>query len=281
LDIILSHAGKPLYGGLLAWKITHTGGGFHVEGSEQVTGPLAGGYPPSIARFIFDVPPTEKAMMLTCDVILETGQQTIRNVWPLWVFPEVTTWPEGIGICDPAGVLVEQRADLWDAAVRVDGPASDLRVLITTVLNAEVIDFLRGGGSVLLWQNGDRPLPAVPGPFWRGGTKVIADHPVMNAIPHAGFVDMQFYGLATPWALDTARLDVLPDSTSLRGLLRRLDNGQFTVADYLIEGRVGSGHLFATTLRFQGGLGDQPAGLRFNLAGRWLLSQILQAMVSG
>jgi hypothetical protein len=64
-------------------------------------------------------------------------------------------------------------------------------------------------------------------------------------------------------------------------LLRRLDNSQFTITDYLIEAHVGAGHLFASTLRFQGGLGDQPAGLRLNLAGRWLLRQILQAMMPG
>jgi hypothetical protein len=280
LDVVLSHAGKPLSGGTLGWKIT--GSGFHAEGYEQINGPLAGGYPRSITRLAFDAPHADQALMLTCEVTLDTGGQMIRNVWPLWVFPEASAWPEGIGVLDPAGSLAAQRADLWETAARVDRPGPETRVLITSVLNADVLDFLRGGGPVLLWQNGDHPLPAVAGPFWRGGTKVIADHPVMNSIPHAGFVDLQFYGLATPWALDTARLgDVLPDITGMRWLLRRLDTHVFTVADYLIEARVGAGRLFATTLRFQGGLGDQPAGLRFNVAGRWLLSRILRALLLG
>ncbi|MBI5957759.1 MAG: hypothetical protein HY866_03420 [Chloroflexi bacterium] len=279
LDVALSHTGRwPLSGGVLTWRIS---GEFRAEGTEQVIGPLEGGYPHSIARFIFDAPFTDRALLLRCEITLETGEQTIRNDWPLWVFPEVSDWPQGIGILDPAGTLVEQRADLWSTAARVERPGSETRVLITSALNSDVIDFLRGGGSVLLWQNSDQPLPAVTGPFWRGGTKVIADHPVMNALPHAGFVDLQFYGLATPWALDTSRLDsVLPGISDQRWLLRRLDNSQFTVADYLFEARVGAGRLFATTLRFQGGLGDQPAGLRFNLAGRWLLYQILLALSS-
>jgi hypothetical protein len=279
LDVVLSHAGRPLPGRVLTWKLAQTGGGFYAEGAEQVIGPLVGGHPRRIAQFIFDAPQTDTALMLQCEVILDTGEQRIRNGWPLWVFPEVHAWPEGISVLDPTGTLVEQRADLWNVAARVDRPGLETQVLITSVLNLGVIDFLRGGGAVLLWQDGDRPLPAVAGPFWRGGTKVIADHPVINALPHAGFVDLQFYGLATPWVLDTNRLpDVLPDLTGMRWLLRRLDNLQFTVADYLIEARVGSGRLFATTLRFQGGLGDQPAGLRFNLAGRWLLYQVLQAL---
>jgi hypothetical protein len=279
LDVVLSHTGKPLPAGELTWRIA--GGDFAAQGSLRVSGPLPGGSPRSIARFVFDVPPISQPLMLVCDITLETGGQTIYNHWPLWVFPEVSAWPDGIAVFDPSGVLTEQRADLWAAAARVDRPGSAAQVLISSTFNADVADYLRDGGSVLVWQTGDSPFPAVTGPFWRGGTKIIADHPLMNALPHAGFVDMQYYGLATPWALDTQRLiERFPDITTVHWLLRRLDNFQFTTADYLIEAQVGSGRLVATTLRFQGGLGDQPASLRFNLAGRWLLYQVLRALSS-
>jgi hypothetical protein len=102
----------------------------------------------------------------------------------------------------------------------------------------------------------------------------------MAALPHAGFVDLQFYGLATDWAFDTDKLtSVLPDATNVQSLLRRLDARQFTVTDYLIEAQVGAGRLIASTLRFQGGAGDQPAGLQFQLAGRWLLYHLLSALL--
>ncbi len=115
--------------------------------------------------------------------------------------------------------------------------------------------------------------------FWPNALKIIGDHPVMNAMPHAGFVDMQFYGLGTDWALDTGQLPrALPGLTEMRSLLRRLDTGQFTVADYLIEAQIGAGWLIASTLRFQGGMGDQPFGLRGQVAGRWLLYQLLQRL---
>ncbi|MEW6577894.1 MAG: hypothetical protein AB1435_01740 [Chloroflexota bacterium] len=280
LDLILAHAGTPLLGGTITWRIAQVGGGLLAEGALPVGRPLAAGAPRSLARLTFDVLPTDRAMSLTLEAALETGGGGIRNTWSLWVFPAVTAWPEGIAVLDPTGALTEQRADLWDVAARVDALVPGASVLITTVLTPAVLDFVRGGGSALVWQNGDRPIPAIAAPFWRGGTKLIADHPVMNAMPHAGFVDLQFYGVATPWALDTSRLArVLPDATQVRGLLRRLDNSKFSVADYLIEARLGAGRLFATTLRFQGGLGDQPAGLKFNLAGRWLLYQIVQALI--
>lgn len=280
LDFVLAHTGKPLPGGLLRWRIRGVEGSGVVEGSERVPGPLPGGRPRSIARVLFDVPPATQAQMLDLEVWLETAAGTIGNAWPLWVFPEITAWPSGITVIDPAGTLSEPRADLWEVARFADRPDAGTKILISTVLNRDVLDYLRAGGATLLWQTGERPLPAVSGPFWRGGTRLIADHPVMEALPHAGFVDMQFYGLATPWILDTGRLaEALPGLEDFRWLLRRLDNGQFTVGDYLVEARIGAGRLFATTLRMQGGLGDQPAGLRFNLAGRWLLSRLLSALV--
>ncbi len=205
----------------------------------------------------------------------------IHNMWSLWVFPAVTAWPEGVGLVDPAGTLAGLD-DFAQAAQRF-GPGEPItaRALVTSDLTPAVRDYLHAGGAVLLLQMGDRPLPARPLTFWRESIKLIADHPIMAAFPHEGLVDMQFYGLASEWALDLARLsDVLPEALDVRHALRRLDARQFTLADYLSEMRVGAGRLIATTLRVQGGLGDQPAGLRFNLAGRWLLHVILRHLVT-
>jgi len=135
---------------------------------------------------------------------------------------------------------------------------------------------------VLLIQHGDRPLPARAVPFWREGITLIGDHPALAAMPHDGVLDLQFYGLATDRALDATRLaDVLPDAAKVRAPLRRLDARQFDVTDYLLDMRLGAGRLAATTLRFQGGMGDQPVGLRAHLAGRWLLYTLLRDLAGG
>jgi len=67
----------------------------------------------------------------------------------------------------------------------------------------------------------------------------------------------------------------------VRAPLRRLDARQFDVTDYLLDMRLGAGRLAATTLRFQGGMGDQPVGLRAHLAGRWLLYTLLRDLAGG
>jgi hypothetical protein len=278
LDVILAHAGPPLPGGELRWQVIHADGSPYAAGIGSAVGPLSGGRPQSLMRITFDAPHTTEALTLRFEAVLETAGRLIQNSWPLWVFPVVAEWPPDIGLLDPLGSLTGLD-DLWSAALRLDRPASDIGVLLTTVLTDEVLGFLRDGGSVLLLQHGDRPLPVVNEPFWRVGIKLIGDHPVMNAFPHNGFVDLQFSGLATDWVLDTGRLPtVLPDVANVRPLLRRLHTAQFTVADYLIEAQVGSGRLIASTLRFQGGMGDQPVGLRAQVAGRWLLYSLLKSL---
>ena len=276
LDLIVSHAGPPLPGGELAWEVRRDDGTLLDAGTLPVPGPLAGGRPRSLGRIAFDAPDAGRAETLRFDLALYNETIQVRNTWPLWVFPPVTAWPEGIALLDPAGCLAGLD-DLAAGARRVARPDGAARVLIASDLTGDVLAFLREGGAVLLLQNSDGPLPAEGGPFWRNSIKFIGDHPVMDAFPHDGIVDLQFYGLASEWALLTDRaVEALPEAGAPRALLRRMSANQFTLSDYLVEIPVGRGRLIASTLRFQGGEGDQPFGLRDHLAGRWLLWNLLQ-----
>ena len=284
LDVILSHAGGPLPGGALVWRITGTDGTAIASGMATINGPLAGGRPCALTRIAFRTPPREVAAMLMLEVTLDvSGHQHCANRWPLWVFPAVSVWPQGIGLLDPGNALLGLDDLCASAAILEPGaPIAGISILITSVLSAEVRDYLHRGGAVLLLQHGPRPIPAAPCPFWREGVALIADHPVMNAIPHEGVLDVQFYGLATDYAFAADGLvSVLPEATDVRPLMRRLAVRAFTVSDHLVEARVGAGRIIASTLRFEGGAGDQPAGLRFHPAGRWLLQAILRHLLDG
>ena len=59
-------------------------------------------------------------------------------------------------------------------------------------------------------------------------------------------------------------------------LMKRLDAREFYVHDYLIEGRVGDGHLLACALRLQGGDGAQPMTLARNVAGYALMHEMIR-----
>ncbi len=279
LEIILSHTGAPVQNGKLIWEAKRDDGQILGEGTQYVASILPASRPSIIGYITFDAPTSAEAITLRLDVILEAGTRQVRNSWPLWIFPQVTAWPEGVALIDPTGSLAGLD-DLWESADRVDTPANRHSIVVTSALTEGVVRYLREGGAALLIQHGDRPIPALPCPFWREAIKLIGDHPATNVMPHAGFTDLQFYGLATDWAFEADKLlSVLPDATNLRLPLRRLDARQFTLLDYVIEAQVGAGRLIATTLRLQGGLGDQPNGLRGHVAGRWLLYQMLKALM--
>ena len=106
--------------------------------------------------------------------------------------------------------------------------------------------------------------------------------------PHAGFADLQFFGLASDVAFDTDRLAAaLPGLVAWTPILRRLDARQFTLADYLFSAELAAdsdaapnGRLLACALRLQGGAGAQPTGLQCNVAGQYLLGELLQLLQS-
>ena len=126
-------------------------------------------------------------------------------------------------------------------------------------------------------QQGDGPLPVRRVPFWRESIKLLYPHPLWERFPHRGYTDLQFFGLATDLAFETKQIEsVLPEVLGLRPLLRRLDAREFHVTDHVIEVEVGKGRLLASTLRYQGGVGAQPSGLRRNVAGQHLLFETIR-----
>jgi hypothetical protein len=164
-------------------------------------------------------------------------------------------------------------------------------VVVATVIDEAVRRWLQGGGRVLLLQTGTAPLPSLRLPFWREAIKLFAPHALWRRFPHAGFADLQFFGLASDVAFDTDGLAAaLPWLVSWTPILRRLDARQFTMTDYLFSAEVAAssgavpavpnGRLLACALRLQGGAGAQPTGLQCNVAGQYLLGELLQLLQS-
>src|SRR5262249_3030442 len=156
------HSGKALPGGELQWRLGMKDGAEQGEGTRQVAGPISGGRPISVAEIAFKMPVSDRAMALRLEVDFQADGREFHNSWNLWSFPEITGWPSNVALLDPTGSL-SGLDDLWESASKADVNKAD--VLLTNVLTYEVLMFLHKGGSVLLLQTGERPLPAVPGPF--------------------------------------------------------------------------------------------------------------------
>ena len=148
--------------------------------------------------------------------------------------------------------------------------------VVSSVFTSDVYRYIHSGGRAIVLQTNDGSLPSKPCPFWRESIKLLYDHPILEQFPHQGYANLQFYHLATDFAVDTDKIrSQFADVKAVHPIVRRLDARQFTVLDYLVEIQIGEGTLLVSTLLFGGGAGDQVNGLQNNIAGRHLMSQML------
>lgn len=258
--VLLAHAKREHGAGELTWRLVSPSG--DTLGDRVRIEQIMNSSPAEIARIEFAVPDVAIAEQWMLEVELD-GE--VHNRWSLWFYPKLP--PLETPLYDPAGTL--------------DGlhhlPAADLSrdpLVIAGAFTAELEQYLRAGGRAVVIQSGAGALPAQPVPFWRESIKLLCDHPLMNAVPHSGYADLQFYHLATDHAFDTSAfvdMEIAP-------IMRRLDARLFTMLDYAIDAQVGTGRMLATTLRLLGGAGDQAWGMEANVAGEYLLRRMTGAL---
>jgi hypothetical protein len=274
--LLLAHAGSDLPGGEYRWQVLTADEQIVLEGGGVVAGPLPGGRPVQIGFIAFNTPDVQAARQYSLRVDLNSA---IHNRWPLWVYPAVTDWPTGLLLADPGGGL-RDFDDLLAATQAWDGQSSEGDILIASALTDGVIEFVQRGGRALL-QTGPGRLRTTACPFWRESVHLLYDHPVMAGFAHPGYAETQFYHLASDLAFETDYHSTgLPDLKQIIPIMRRLDARQFRLHDYLVELHIGSGVLLASTLRFDGGAGDQVRGLKGHPAGRYLLDRMLAYLIN-
>ena len=256
--------------GRLAWK-AEAG---TVFANKEVDVVLASGDVREVAIAEFEMPDVEQPVEVRLEASLVLKNTQTRNTWKLWCFPKAP-WRDiaPLSLVDPAGRLrgLEKLTQVSETAVPTKG------VAVTTTWNADLERFVGGGGRAVLFMSGSRgdPYATVPLPFWREAVKVFEPHPAWGDFPHNGFTDLQFYGMAADLALDTSCV------SGNRPILRRLDARTMAVHDYAAELPVRNGRLIVTTLRFAGGLGNQPTGITRNTAAAYLLSCWVRYLQSG
>lgn len=274
LHLILNHtAAAAITDGAFTWQVVNADGEPIAGATQQSSRALPSGRPAEVGVITFALPAMTRAAQCQLTVHFTGTGGACRNQWPLWVYPRPAEWNQQVVVYDPFYTL----HDLPElSALRGELPAAAGKVVITSVLDEPFQAYLAAGGRGLLLQTGEGALPVRRGPFWREAVKLICPHPLWTAFPQAGFVDLQFFGLATDVMIDSKPLSaVLPQLSAITPILRRLDAREFTVADYLLEAVVGKGKLLVCTLRLQGVAGVQPTGLQRNVVGCALLAQMI------
>jgi hypothetical protein len=255
-DVIVSNYGNdPIQNGTLKWRLM-SGERVHLEstvpgvnvGLGQVTrvatlevgGALSG---------------SEKLDLV---LNLSHGQSTVTNRWSFWVFPKGKL----LRTSDVPVTSVVKWASLSRLYpfIQLGRPTKDPNsLLVATSLSSESIEFLEGGGRILLL--------AERGSFERSGEStffpasggalgtLISDHPALKGFPSEGFCDLQFFNLldgAFAYPLDEWPKEMVPIVGGIRtttGFLSKAKN--LSRVGYVFEAKVGKGKLLVSTLRIR------------------------------
>lgn len=266
--LIVSHYGTLTSAVAGSWTVDGV-----AQGTFEIDSPLVRGEVREVAIAEFVVPPVDRPTRATLRARVQLGESAwVENEWPLWFFPHGRDTP-AVRLVDPPG-----RLDSVGRWLRVDNTCD---IVLATQWTPAIRRHVESGGRAILLQSGGGsagPLRRAAMPFWREAIKLIEPHPAWGDFPHEGFCDLQFFGMAADYALDSVPLDhdrATPRRSrgisAARPILRRVDARTAAVHDYATELSVGAGRVIVSTLRFDGGLGEQPLGLSRNTAAAYLL----------
>lgn len=265
--LIASHYGVSTGTARVEWQVADSEGDVLASGAATTKAVLEPGALRELTIAEFPVPTIVAPMQVTLHATAQIGDETATNAWPLWFFP-AEPWTS----IAPRIVLLDATRRLEDFAQIAPGLCTTLDgadLAIATTWTPELDTWVAAGGRAILLQgaDGQGPIPHLPMPFWREAVKLLERHGAWGDFPHEGWTDLQFFGCAPDHALasDATALQVAP-------ILRRVDARTMAVHDYAVEVVWGAGRLIVTTLRFEGGLGEQPRGISRNTAASYLLN---------
>lgn len=276
----VSHYGREDRPAILQW--TATGGG---SGTTPIKR-LRPGEVREIGLAEFPAPSVSRPqkITLTATLAFDNTNRRVVNSWDYWVFPKPAKSDRRVGLYDPQNVLdgFADATGLTPVPLRTDTGEPEngapVTIIVATAWRPSMLTFVQNGGRLLLVQPGASAqntgdgLPAGAVPFWREAMRLFDGHPSWGAFPHENRADFCFYGLAADAAFEMDKVQaVLGPEARLTPVLTRVDARSFALHAYTFAAEVGTGRMLCTTLRPQGGLGDQPSGLSRHVAGTYLL----------
>lgn len=255
------------------------------EGSGALEAPLRRGETRELFRIAArlpdsSLPPESLPRRLEVRASLEHSGGRARNAWPLFVWPRSPAAhpKETVALHDPLGILEELRRRHGAAELDALGRRGRGAIVAASAFDGRVEEHVRGGGRAFVVQRGPGAFPHARVAFWRESFAVFENHPVADAIPRGRFRELALWGLATDTALSwiTAGGPV----RAVRPVITRVDARESLAQHYLVELAYGRGTLIVTTLRIEGGMGKQPAGLAANSAALFLVDRIIERLAA-
>lgn len=202
--------------------------------------------------------------------VIETGDQTIRNEWPIWIVPSTNQNIRKDGLLH-SSVSDEVAEGLLLSLPRFTKAADALSsnaIVVAARFDRELLDFLVVGGRVLLLPDGKKAsMPLSQEWFLRGGP-YLSNHPLLKVIPRQLLVELQHFDLAGSVVPDIAYLEQIDP---ILMLWHNHDIDHVKTHGIVFETRIGQGRLLVSALGH---------GSRTNSSGHWLLDAFFQHLAS-
>lgn len=283
--IVISHFGKDhIKNARILWTL-EDGKDIIDKGEEYIECNLSPGMVNEIATLEINTPEVSEITKLTFRVkIYDTDLEEViaENFWAFWLYPKISInkYKEfSVCLIDHCNIFQDVKDSIF-SKFNLTSDISNCEVIITTTLNQELIGCIGEGKRVLYIQQGGGYIPVERKPFWRESIQIMEKHPIIRGFDNEKFCSQQWYSLATDTVFTSEGLDRLAGNNGKwYPILRRLDARNFNLDEYLVEIVLGKGLIIASTLRFQGGLGDEANGISLNPAGEYLLFQILKSLL--
>jgi hypothetical protein len=268
----------PPPGSQVSWSLKNRNGVKYQDGEFDIEKTIFPGVPSELGAISCRLPNVDQPTEHLLEISLQGDGFAISNDWFIYIFPPLSDQLPDIAIVDPASIM-DEWGEWLNQLPRVqidDTPNAAYKIIISTVWNDRLKKFVHDGGSMILLQQGDGPLPAIRCPFWRESVILFPKHEVWKTFPHDGYASLQFFGVASDRAFISHEIvNSHSGAPEINPIMRRLDAREFHISDYIFEARIGKGMLIGCSLRLQGGMGAQPFGLERNVAGGSLLRSLI------
>lgn len=271
--VSLSHYGRQDGKGKMRWWLRDEADEIVQQGEHAPSELFRVGTLSPVAVLEVRMPTVKRMEKLVVRCEMQLGAEQVENEWELWCYPEIdvgglSAW----AVYDPLHKLRGAERVGWEPRRVSERQLPQESRVIASTWHPFVLEALRQGARVVLFQEQWDGLPADGVPFWREALKLFVAHPLWQRFRQEGYTGAQFYGLTCDCALVPEKLrEALGADAVVEPVLRRVDARSLRIHDYIADVRLGEGRMLATTLRLAGGLGDAPSSLDTNVAGFWLL----------
>jgi len=252
-----------------------------------------------LGKIKLKTPEVKKPALLVLSVELRDGKRRIFNEWNFWAFPKKARLPDSVAAYGACRLINSAKKAIYENLTPESAGKSrtkkmiisassaviemkSARVLITEKCDKTVIEFVRGGGGVLLIAGEGlvRPffpkfgfregqyffLPPASYPPYEDGHQgtIVRNHKMLGDFPHEGFCDLQFFRMIDRHApIELDPFGKLKEEPVIRQI------GTYQVCQklaYLVEFALGKGGIIISSLNLDPKLPEA----------RYLLSQILK-----